>query len=224
MILFIASSGTANKETLSLTIQDFIEATKEYHNKKNIYEVIDQLKDQKDIIPLFDMYRSKTDYYYNTCCSHETVEMILKYLKTKETIKNNERLFGIDSSINLLKIFQRINDKLNWGKVNHYNFFHPHALRKFHATTIEDIGLANTLQGRKSDLITETYFKNNPKRIKEKYLEHLPKLTINKTVVNTVDSEATKELREELKAKDNLIKDMNERLTRLEEADNRPIK
>lgn len=224
VILFIASSGTANKETLSLTIQDFIEATKEYHNKKNIYEVIDQLKDQKDIIPLFDMYRSKTDYYYNTCCSHETVEMILKYLKTKETIKNNERLFGIDSSINLLKIFQRINDKLNWGKVNHYNFFHPHALRKFHATTIEDIGLANTLQGRKSDLITETYFKNNPKRIKEKYLEHLPKLTINKTVVNTVDSEATKELRKELKAKDDIINNMNERLTRLEEADNRPIK
>lgn len=195
IILFIATSGTANKETLSLTVKDFIKATKEYHNSTNIYDIIMDLEKQNDIIPLFEMYRTKTDYYYNTCCSHEAVGLILKYLKSKDNIDDNDRLFDIDSSINLLKIFQRINDKMGWGKVNHYNFFHPHALRKFHATIIEDIGLANTLQGRKADIITETYFKHNPKRIKEKYLEHLPKLTINKTEINILNDEGTKKLR-----------------------------
>lgn len=223
IILFMSSSGTARNETANLTINDFIKATKEYHNNINLNKTLSELENKKNVIPLFEMVRIKTNYPYYTCCSPETVKYILKYLKTRKRLKKTDRLFQIDPP-GITKAFQRINDKNNWGMVNHYGFFHSHGLRKFNATVIEDIGFANTLQGRKADNITETYFKHNPKRIKEKYLEHLPKLTINKTVVNTVDSEATKELREELKAKDDIINNMNQRLTRLEEADNRPIK
>jgi integrase len=50
------------------------------------------------------------------------------------------------SNDHLNKLFHRINNKIGWKKVNTHNFFHPHALRKFHATTIEDTGLANALQ------------------------------------------------------------------------------
>ena len=37
IILFISSSGCARQETLNITIQDFIEATHEYHNSNDIY-------------------------------------------------------------------------------------------------------------------------------------------------------------------------------------------
>ncbi|MCC7562090.1 MAG: integrase [Methanobrevibacter arboriphilus] len=224
MILFMATSGSSRMETHNLTVQNFIDGTIKYHKNGSIPKILDELEPQNDIIPLFQMVRQKTDYPYYTCCSPETSDMIIKHLKTLPKINKNDKIFNIDVD-SISRFFNRLNIKNKWNKKpNGYNFFHPHALRKFNATVIEDIGFANTIQGRKSDPITEAYFKRNPERIREKYLEHLPKLTINKTIVNMVDSEVTKELREELKAKDNLIKDMNERLTRLEEADNRPIK
>jgi hypothetical protein len=66
------------------------------------------------------------------------------------------------SKSTILAMFKRINDDLVWGKVNHQIFFHSQALKKFNAIVIEDVSFANTIQGRKADTITETYFKNNP--------------------------------------------------------------
>ena len=51
VILFIVSSGCAREETLSLSIQDFIDATSEYHNSNDIYDVLEELKHQENIIP-----------------------------------------------------------------------------------------------------------------------------------------------------------------------------
>lgn len=56
IILFMSSSGSARAETRNLTIQDFIDATNNkyisYHQSDNIYEVINQLKNRDDIIPV----------------------------------------------------------------------------------------------------------------------------------------------------------------------------
>ena len=60
IILFMSSSGCAKRETLNLTIQDFIDATKEYHNSNNINEVIETLKEREDVIPMFRLKRQKT--------------------------------------------------------------------------------------------------------------------------------------------------------------------
>jgi len=38
---------------------------------------------------------------------------------------------------------------------------------------IEDTGLVNALQGRKADPVSESYFKHNPKRLREKILRPL---------------------------------------------------
>lgn len=43
IILFMSSSGTARAETLSLTIDDFIKATKDYHQSDDINDVINKL-------------------------------------------------------------------------------------------------------------------------------------------------------------------------------------
>lgn len=38
IILFMSSSGCARRETLNLTVMDYMNATKEYHNTDNIME------------------------------------------------------------------------------------------------------------------------------------------------------------------------------------------
>ncbi|MDR0912697.1 MAG: integrase [Methanobrevibacter sp.] len=177
IILFMSSSGTAKNETLNLTINDFIKSTKEYHSNGTITKIINELSFKNDIIPLFSLTRLKTDYHYYTCCSDEATTGIIKYLKTRENLHLNSKLFEINRT-QFNDLFMQINNLNKWGKVGFYGFFHSHALRKFHATIIEDKSLADALQGRKRDTITESYYKQNPKRIKEKYLEILPKLRI----------------------------------------------
>ena len=211
IILFMSSSGTAKNETLNLTIKDFINATGEYHSKGTINEVIEELSNKNlsnypEIIPLFELVRIKTDYHYYTCCSDEAVEMILKYLKTRKKLYLNSRLFEVNKE-EFNKIFKRINDVNNWGKTGFSGFFHSHALRKFHATVIEDKSLADALQGRKRDLITESYYKQNPKRIKELYLEIVHKLRVYER--NKLQTSNCQQLKEENKI-------LQERLTILE--------
>lgn len=213
LILFMSSSGTAINETLNLRIKDFITATSEYHNEKNIYDVLKKLKTEKDIIPLFKLIRLKTDHHYYTCCSPEATNAIIKYLANDERkLTPNDKIFDL-KMMGAMSIFQRITENQGWEKVGSQWFFHSHALRKFHATAIEDGGLVNTLQGRKADSVTEAYFKHNPKRIKEKYLEHLSNLTINKTEVNILNDEGTKKLK---KVEDENIR-INKELEELKE-------
>lgn len=56
-ILFIASSGCVRSETLSLTIQDYIDALSEYllRRKMNIFELINLIEDDETIIPTFNI-------------------------------------------------------------------------------------------------------------------------------------------------------------------------
>lgn len=171
LILFMSSSGTAMNETLSLTVEDFINATTEYHS--NDFNIVNNLKEMhnyhKDIIPLFKVVRVKNDYPYYTCCSPESSKAIMYYLLEREIINFNDKLFNY-SKTTVNRLFKRINDQNDWGKVGFYNFFRSHMLRKFHATEIANKSIVDTLQGRKRDPITETYFKYNPSKIKEEFL------------------------------------------------------
>jgi hypothetical protein len=189
IILFMSSSGTARNETTNLTVQDFIDATKDYHNSTNIIDVLDELDGQKEVIPIFEIIRAKTSYLYYTCCSPEATMAIVKFLKSRSKIKKDDKLFDVNNS-GLKAIFNRLNDKNRFEKIGpHTNFFHSHALRKFHATTIEDVDLANALQGRKSNPIKESYFKKNPKRLRERYTPYLNKLMINRVETFSIESE-----------------------------------
>lgn len=111
LILFMSSSGTTLNETLKITIEDFIKATYKYHTHKHIEDIIKILEKREDVIPLFEMVRSKTNYPYYTCCSPEAVSMILRYLKTRENLKNVDKLFETKESL-VMKYFKTINDKM----------------------------------------------------------------------------------------------------------------
>jgi integrase len=213
IILLMASSGMATNEVTHLKVKDFIDATSEYHtnNNNNIPDILLELGTQKDIIPIFELIRRKTNYLYYTCCSPEATHSIIRYLKTRPQIGLNDSIFNIKNH-SVIQFFSRLNDLNGYPRVGEIRFFHAHGLRKFHATSIEDIGLANTLQGRKSNSIVESYFKKNPKRLRERYLEHLNKLMINK--VETFNIKSDEYLRLE---KDNQMKE--DRLKELEKKD-----
>lgn len=169
IILFMSSSGTAKAETLSITLEQFITATQDYHNGGSIEEVLTSLEHKNNIIPTFYLKRIKTDKYYYTFCSPESTTHIIRYLKTRKNLKLDDKLFDISSSTLTTK-FQEINDKLGWGFKGKHRFFRSHTLRKFHAS---NIGLTaeyiDALQGRGKNEVHDTYIKTNPKKLKEIY-------------------------------------------------------
>lgn len=202
IILFMSSSGCARKETLNITIEDFIEATKHYHNLDNIYEILDVLKKQKNIIPTWKIRRQKTNKYYYTFCSYEATEAIVNYLYTRtDDLTNESKLFKISANY-FITNFIEINNNLRLGQVGPYNRFRSHMLRKFHASnllrgefalSIEDI---DSLQGRSKNQVHESYFFEDPNELREKYIKNINQLLINYEVVS-VDSPEVLELKYE---------------------------
>ena len=169
VILFMASSGTAKAETLSLTVKDFFDATGDYHEGGSVSEMLKVLDKKMGIVPTFYLKRIKTDKYYYTFCSTEASDVIIRYLMTRHDLKLDDKLFDFSPSY-LTAEFQKINDRLNWGFKGSFRFFRAHTLRKFHAS---NIGLSaeyvDALQGRSKNPIHETYIKTNPEKLKGMY-------------------------------------------------------
>lgn len=183
VILFMTSSGCAKRETLNLTVQDFIDATYDYHHKDNIYEVIEILHDRDDVVPSWRLRRQKTNKYYTTFSSPESTAEIIHYLVIEEReLTNSSPLFEITGT-HLNNTFGKINNKLKLGKAGSYNRFRSHMLRKFHASQLYNDGLGmdeiDELQGRGKDQTRTSYFMENPLRLREKYIEHMGAVTIN---------------------------------------------
>ena len=191
VILFMSSSGTAKAETLSLSVKDFILATRDYHTNGSLNEILNQLNKKENVIPTFYLKRIKTDKYYYTFCSSEASQCIVRYLLTRQNLKMSDKLFDFTYST-LLARFQEINDYYNWGFKGKYRFFRSHTLRKFHAS---NIGLSaeyiDALQGRSKNEIHSTYIKTNPDKLKEIYLSVMDNVMINKSKPKEVTQEFT---------------------------------
>lgn len=222
IILFMTSSGCARRETLNLTIEDFIKATKDYHNSSNIQEVIQELFNSDDVIPTWKIRRQKTNRFYITFSSPESTSEILNYLiNTNRHLKLDSPLFKINTRY-LNNYFKAINNKLNLGKAGIYNKMRSHNLRKFHASNLYNYGmsleLVDALQGRSKTMTQSSYFYENIDNLKEKYIEYLPAILIN-TDVNNLDIKSPEylQLEKELEDKNEEVNDMNARLNKLEQ-------
>jgi len=178
VILFMVSSGSGKSETLSLTVDQFIEGTKEYHRGGAVDEILDELEHKDNVVPTFYIKRIKTDKYYFTFCSPEATYYIVRYLKTRENLNSKDSLFKISDAV-LSEKFREINDLNNWGFKGKYRYFRPHALRKFHAS---NIGLpaeyVDELQGRGKNEVHEAYVKSNPDELKKLYILKMDNLKI----------------------------------------------
>jgi integrase len=179
VILFISSSGCAKAETLSLTIGDFIKATRDYHNGESIEEILQLLAGRGDIVPTFYLRRVKTNKFYHTFCSPEASHCIVKYLLSRKNLTLEDKLFDFTDS-SLIYHFKKVNDKLDMGFVGGYRFFRSHSLRKYHAS---NIGLSadyiDALQGRARTKVHEAYIKTNPNKLKEIYISAMHNVMVS---------------------------------------------
>lgn len=191
IILFMSSSGTAKAETLSLTVEDFINATSDYHDGGSIKSVLSTLDKKDNIIPTFYLRRIKTDKYYYTFCSPEAADCIVKYLKMRDNLKPADKLFDFTHQ-SLLNRFQKINDVMGWGFKGKYRFFRSHTLRKFHASNIAlSAEYVDLLQGRSRSEVHETYIKTNPLRLKQIYESGMGNVMINARKENVINQDFT---------------------------------
>ena len=198
LILFMSSSGCGRAETLNLTIQDYIEATQEYHQGGDIKEIIESIDKIEDVVPTFNILRVKTNKYYTAFCSPEAVTMINTYLLTRNNLHLSDPLFKINECY-FIEAFENINNRLGLGKVGYYIRFRSHMLRKYHASTLMNDGmskdLVNTLQGKSQSLTDESYFFTDTDSLKMEYVKHLPSLMISKEIEHvTVKSKEFLEL------------------------------
>ena len=212
--LFILSSGCARGETCSITIQQFIEATREWHDKEDIYDVLEELKGQDNIVPIFHIKRLKTNKYYYTFCSPEATEAIISYLESRtDKLTNDRKLFQINKNYLNVK-FQELNEQIGGHQKGCYSLLRTHMLRKFHASNLArgENGLSldeiDSLQGRGKDNVRKSYYFDDPKELRKKYLRNIDKVLIfNETV--KIDSPEVAALRKEaaeLKAENDEIK------------------
>ena len=190
IILFMSSSGSARTEMLSLSIQDFIDSTRLYHNSNDIYEVLDILKERDDVVPTWKIHRQKTDKWYYTFSSPEATTAIVNYLLSiKKPLKNTDRLFQYHE-VTVCYKFQEINEELGLGKKGTYNRMRSHMLRKFHASNLKNHGMSkediNEMQGKGQNLVDEAYFFDDPNVLRQKYIEHMEAVTIN-VDINNID-------------------------------------
>lgn len=223
IILFMSSSGCARAETLSLTIQDYLDATREYHNTNDIQKAVKVMHD-KDIVPTFYLKRIKTNKYYYTFCSPEANQEIINYLLLREDLDNSKLdelpLFKCNVAY-FERHFAKINNTLDLGKIGAHNKFKSHILRKFHATNLYNDKMSleeiDALQGRGKDLTHSSYFTEDPTKLREKYIEHLECLTINLDV-NSIDLKSPEyiELEHKYNEKENQLNNMEERLSNVE--------
>ena len=221
VISFIASSGLRRSDVANLTIHDFIEATREYHDCTTIREVIQALDRKECIVPVWNITTQKTRTNHITFSSHESTSYILQLLKErlmKEELMPENLLFGLKAR-SITKYFERMNEKLGFGWKQTRGRFHPHALRKFFATTltINDVDYLSTefLIGHKLKGSSGAYYFANPEKLKNKYVRVMDKLTFTiKLEYIDIDSREKKEL-EELRV---YKRESSERIRRLEEA------
>ena len=222
ILLFMSSSGCARRETLNLTIHDFIEATKEYHNSSNIRDVIQELHEEDTIVPTFYIRRQKTNKHYYTFCSPEAVKSILQYFNTiDKQLHEDDKLFMINERTFSRK-FKELNTTLNYGKRGTHYKFTSHMLRKYHATTLNNLPYfkdseINFMQGRVPEHVTGIYLQQDPKILKEKYIQSLNHLQVfwDSTSI-TIESDEYKKVVNE---NNNLKKEYNDNMLKLEKVE-----
>lgn len=219
IIAVMASSGMGRAEIHSITIQDFINATKEYTTQQELYQIINELS-HKEVVPTFHITRIKTNKPYYTFCTPEATQLTLTYLNEryfKEEIKPTDQLFNL--TLHGYKgIFERINERQNWGYRNNHRFFRSHSMRKFFATTLTkaqvDFINIEFLLGHSINSTTAAYYKVDPASLKKKYMQIMNKLTfLGDIQYETIQSEEKKELNE-LRKK---TKEQEQRLNSIEE-------
>lgn len=182
IITFLASSGLRISDLAGLSIRDFLVATRNYHkyeeeNLSNnvVLDILQILSQKREMIPLFEIVSQKTHVVHFTFCSPEAsrfvVQMLLERCMKKEVLIDDS-LFAVKSR-SITANFERLSDRLQLKWKSRRRRFHPHALRKWFATTLQnnnvDFLAVEFLLGHTLKSVTSSYYYANPEKIRLKY-------------------------------------------------------
>ena len=215
---FMACNGTSRNEIAHFKYSQFLNAIKHYcPNVETPQDIINELDgkcEELEIIPVFRMYREKTQYYYYAPISPECTQFCINYLKQEGLdLKPDDYFFKLAPN-GVSAAFKLMNNKMNWGKRGTIDFFSPHRIRKFNASSIGDSDYANYIQGRKPDPIKETYFKKDVELIREEYKKYMSNFAIYTRYDVLINSEAYNQLLDEKNDLEQQLKDTKEEYER----------
>ena len=223
--LLLSSTGLSPIDILNLTIDDYLKSTKTYHQYYthfNIQQAIHEMKN-KDVIATFKGNRQKTKVQYITFASHETTKAINLYILSREDKLHPDSPLFKTSRRHLNKLFQDTNDQLGLGETSEgISCFSPKNLRSYHATQLEIAGMSDSridiLQGRKTQsVIRRHYIKVNVDVLREEYIRCLPYLVVDDVNKIKTELDIVKEENKELKNREDKLKNILERLEKLEQ-------
>ena len=233
IIYLMALTGMSQAEVRNLTIQKFLTAVNESLDKK--IETIDDLFEYEKLLndEVLEVLitRQKVNYRYQSFIPPEVTRNIIYYLKDRVYGRNenvritdyNKTLFVSNTGDKLTKQgiasnFNRIGKKagFNVTEKGAYSFWRSHGLRKYFISTIinntGDHILADYLVGHKISALKRAYWKADPKKLKEKYLEVLPYLSIDEVKVKDIETKEYKELKEKNKALQEQVDQINKNM------------
>lgn len=211
LVLFMSSSGVTRIDSTNITVAQFINACADYITTDTLKEQLSELQRQSDIVPTWYLKRQKTSKNFYTFNTPEATKEIINYLYTRNNLSYEDKLFQIHP-LTINRKFKEINTALGFGSAGSYNKFVPHMLRKYQASVLTNCKNAFTeeevdvIQGRSKDKIRNSYFKNDPSVLKEKYLKCVRDLSITGDEVFAVN---------EVKAENALLKN------KIDEQDNK---
>ena len=227
LILFALCTGSARNELATFTFKQFLDGVNPYCNDmaktpEDVIKFLDGKCEEEGnmVIPVFRMIRGKTNYPYHTIITPECLQFMINYLKAEGmNLKDDDPFFQL-SNWGVSNAFRWINEKFSWGKRGTRGYFTTHRIRALHASLIEDKDFANYIEGRKPDPIMQAYFKRDPDRIKEKYIEHMYKFTIYAHYDVMINSEAYNDLKEQLEEERRKNKAYEEEISQLRSSNN----
>jgi len=208
IIVTMASSGMGRSDVLSLTVKDFLTATKApLELPINIWQIRDTIHHEA-IIPRYDIVRVKTSRPYTCFASSESVDYILDYLEKYPKISSDldNPLFPMKFD-SLAVYLYLLNKKIfNGRKVGRQAFFRSHALRKFFVKQMSRAGLPSMsiqrLLGHSITDLKERYFKTDVELLYNQYLGAVDSVTFTQEVEPVVITN------ERLKEMEKMKKDM----------------
>lgn len=226
VITTLASSGLRRSDLCALRVEDFVEAVcrDNHHNinndTANLLGWISQVEKCDNIIPEFHIISRKTRTDHITFCSHEATMYTLQMLRErclKKDVLLSDSLFELKEK-SVTANFERISDKLCLERKKTRRRFHPHALRSFFATTLttNDVDYLSTefLLGHRLGEVQSSYYHANPRKLRNKYVRILDKLTFTSEVAFV---DLSSDEKQELEALREQNESMKRRLYEIEE-------
>lgn len=193
LVCLLATSGMREGDIVSLTIQDFLEATSIYNHSSNLDKLLS--RNPYEIIPCYDFFPEKTKMDGNLCitfntgeCTHFIFEHIKENIEEGYLVELESPLFRSNGRTSefltadwLRRILKSLNLSLNLGKDKNglYAKFRGHNLRKLFSTTCRQ-NITNVVV--KADKYSEL-------DVVSIFTGHIPPNMSNSEIYDAVDSE-----------------------------------